>query len=294
MRKFKYTAILFCLISLFSSCITGDYDDCIVYKYPKIYFSYKDDMGNDLLNQYVSSATLYIYDASGNLVYTLPVSEQKMKANNGVQFSDLTEGNYKIVAWANMGKNTSISDVKTLDKSLLKTNSLATESTDPIYYGSETFKLVKGSNADIKIKLNSIHVKFSITVKGLDKLETPKLNLNNLQSTYNFLGKATDATGIEQKPTMAFKEDSKDFYSAFNFFKPKSTLANMILKLSHSQIPNGLTVNINEFIKNKYPNIDISNLNREIKLDMLIEFNGIEAIITIPKWEDKETGTDVQ
>lgn len=294
MRNLKYLIILLCTLVL-TGCLMPE-GDCTQCQYPKVYFSYKDDAGADLLNKYVTSATLYFYDRKGNLVDKQIVSESQIKANEGVSLKDLPQGNYRVIVWANLGNRTNILSPGSVNGTQLKvgsTSSNVQESADALYYGSELFILSAGLNSNIVVNLNSIHVKLSIAVKGLSKTDLPQLHLSYLQSTYNFLGQPIESTSINFTPKATYDESKKSHISSINFLKPKSKLKNMVLKLSHQQLTKAINININEFIQTHYPAVDITNLSKEINLEMLIELDGVSVILTIPDWTDTDTGTEV-
>jgi hypothetical protein len=98
-------------------------------------------MDVDAASEYISEVTVYIYDADGNFVSRLDVSQPVLKANgHRVRVEGLAEGDYQFVVWSGIGNNAyAVSgDTGTMDLfclSLAQSGSKVSSCLPDLYYG---------------------------------------------------------------------------------------------------------------------------------------------------------------
>lgn len=286
--------ILFSLLLILLSSCSKDYcDSCNSAKQIKLFFHYQDKNGVDLLSENINSAILYIYDDYGTLVTTQQVDKKTLEENLGLGIEVPMEGSYSIACWANITDKTIIRNNDRIEDALVEC--VGTSSSDPLYFASSSFVFKKNKKQNIDINFRSKHVKFEVFVKGVKKIGNLSLEIENVFSSYNFSGNPKQASFITLKPFFEYDSSKNLFSASFNFLKPSKVFSrNIILHLIHPSIEGKVyNYDIINYIKDKYPLIDITNLMEETDIKMLIEFQGVDLNITIPDWEDIETGGNV-
>lgn len=288
MEKLKNLTLL-ALVMLLSSCLyqPGNCGKCVS---QKLYFEYKDAAGNDLLNQYVSSARLYIYDDSGAFVKKIDVTNTELSMNDGIELDMASEGLYKVICFANTSSESVITNIDSFSNAKLSLSE-SSKSADPLYYGLANFSVLKNRPENVLVKLNSIHVRFELAVKGFDEDSAPNVEFQKGVSSYNFYGAPIKLSSREHMVLNgAYNSDKKAMVYSFNFLKPASKDRAMNFVLNHESLNEPNTFSLNDFISDKYPNVNIADQLKEIKLEMLIEFKGIDIEISIPDWDSIDTG----
>ncbi len=107
-RKIKVlrtTLLLLSIVSL-SGCFKQDYSIC-----PPGERNVRLDfrlIGEDNFTRHINSVDAYIYDAAGTFLRTERIEEAQLDQHQGM-FLTLTPGDYRMVFWANMDRNTEVS-----------------------------------------------------------------------------------------------------------------------------------------------------------------------------------------
>ncbi len=97
----KQLLSIICII-LMTSCtwVKDDRDDCPTGFWLQLNYSY-NILDVDAAQKYLKDATVYIYDASGNYVKRIDVSQASLQANGQrVQVDGLPEGDYQFLVWS--------------------------------------------------------------------------------------------------------------------------------------------------------------------------------------------------
>lgn len=281
--------ILLLLFILLPSCSKDYCNRCNSADQIKLFFHYKDKNGKDLLSDNINSAMLYIYDEYGTLITTQQIDKKTLEENKGLGVEVPEEGLYQIACWANLTDKTVMRNSDILGDALAE--NVGVSSSDPLYFGSSSFNFKGGIKQNIDINFKSKHVKFQVYVKGINKIGNLGLTLDNVPMSYNFSGTPIQSVYFTLKPLFEYDEINKGFVSNFNFLKPKILNRDITLSLQHPDIAGKTyTYNIIEYVKEHYPSVDITDLSDEVKIRMLIEFQGMDVTVSVPNWEDVETG----
>lgn len=288
MYKFRFILLLLILL-IYPSCI-HDSEDCddISSDNVKLDIEYTDSSGKDLLKEYVYSAKLFIYNQSGDLVGIQDVNDLESNSKS-IGLLVPTEGDFNVVCWANVGENSSLMYIDKQNEAYIEHLS-STLASDPLYYGECSFNFTNGVKQSLKLNLRPIHIKLRLTVKGLESTNKLSVNLTNSLSSYNFDGVPNQNARITLTQTLNYVEQKKGFVANFNVMKPKTINNDMVIKLESSFLSKPLQFNLIDYIREQYPNINISDLYKEIMLDMLIQFDGLDVTISIENWDDINTG----
>lgn len=140
-RALKKLISLICIMSMLScTWVKDDNDDCRYGFWLKLCYTY-NILDVEAAPEYVTEACVYIYDAEGNYVKRLDVSQSLLLANNHlVRVEGLPEGDYQFVVWSGISNSQyAVSgDLQTMSDFRL---SLADQSTNyanelpALYYG---------------------------------------------------------------------------------------------------------------------------------------------------------------
>ena len=126
-----------------TSCawVEDDVDDCPYGFWLNLHYTY-NIMDVEAAPEYISEVTVYIYDADGNYVSSLDVSQSVLKANgHRVRIQGLPEGDYQFVVWSGVGNSAyAVSgDRSTINQfalSLAQPGSSVSSCLPDLYYGN--------------------------------------------------------------------------------------------------------------------------------------------------------------
>lgn len=241
---FFFTTIL---ITLFlPSCCCDFYDDLTKCKTPHLLFSYQADGTEEVLNQYIHSGKLFVYDDKGELYMEKELTTNDLE--EGVYLENIHSGKWDIIAWGNVGSYTKIENNNSLTEAVLSTlpnkeNNLF-QTTDSLYVARFSLN-VKELPKDGKVTLSfaSAHISFDVLIKDFDSFKsnensTIQLAINKAGTQYIFAD-ITKEKPISITPHPFFpilKHSSKEniYRARFELFR----IENM----------DNLTLNINEII----------------------------------------------
>lgn len=92
---------------MMTSCswVKDDIDDCPFGFWLKLHYTY-NILDVDAAPKYVTDAHVYVYDAEGNYIKRIIVTQDMLISNNyRVRVEGLEEGDYQFVVWSGMGSN---------------------------------------------------------------------------------------------------------------------------------------------------------------------------------------------
>lgn len=222
----KYSTIkkisLFLFICLISGCIHEDPETPKEPEEPedppvegvyetKFAFQCLNDQSTDIFSQQITNnanttiqakaVSLYIYNKqTGEIVGQKNISKSDLRKYQGVTLS-FDPGEYEIRCWGNIGSQTIIYNQDKLSNArLTNVKKYPTQGTvvtdDPLYYGSTTLTVPEDGfepgSISGTIHFKSAHLHLSMEFNGKTNM-IPKVEIQNLISTYNFEMKNMDS-----------------------------------------------------------------------------------------------------
>lgn len=128
-----------------TSCtwVEDDVDDCPYGFWLNLHYTY-NIMDVEAASKYISEVTVFIYDADGNYISSLDVSQSVLKANgHRVRIQGLPEGDYQFVVWSGIGNSDyAVSGDRTtmnqFSLSLAQSGTTVSTCLPDLYYGNLT------------------------------------------------------------------------------------------------------------------------------------------------------------
>lgn len=291
--KLRYSFIVLVLF-LLVGCKSEPCKTCVQ---TKVFFTYTDGKGHDLLAQELYGASLYIYNGMGNLVKSVNLSQQAILNPMGVDVELPLDDEYTMVCWGNMGDKSLLESKDNLQNARLKSISNtskqgALSTSDPLYWGFERYYFASkynNSSRVVTVDLKPKHVTFNITVQGFGT-DIPQLAVENALSQYDFYGITSLRTGSTVHANLNLISSLVGYQSTFSVLRPQS-FENMYLSLSSKGKIEPKRINVQDFVHKHYPNLDLTK--DKIEIDILIKYNNLSVEITIPDWKINDTNAGV-
>lgn len=307
MRYIKFITGLLIIMS-FGSCIREDLlTDCICNTQGQfLYFSYKGDGTSEILTEKIKDVDLYVFDHEEKLVLSTVVSSDSLEKNHGTRLN-LPQGEYTLVALANTGERTQVSDLETGDLNMIhfahpgffQDDETMLTGNDPNYLGRIQLS-VEGENVGFRDTMNfeSSHMKVYLEIAGYETTTTP--------------GKQGESLTVEMRnmPCRVFfdnricpqrrnyypeieKQDNKDLYvgQLCTFRLDDKHPAQIALYAVDSAEP-FYTLDVEEFLKDN-PEIDISKQEAELPLRIEIKGKDVSVGVTVPDWSIEDVFPDI-
>lgn len=291
--KLRYSFIVLVLF-LLVGCKSEPCKTCVQ---TKVFLTYNDGRGRDLLAQELSGASLFIYNDMGNLVKSVNLSQQDILNPMGVDVELPLDDEYTLVCWGNIGRNSVLESKDDLQKAKLKSarsasNSTMLATTDPLYFGIEKYYFASKYNNSSRIVMVDLvpkHISFEVTIQGFEA-SVPQLTVEHALSQYNFYGKAVSDKYSTVQPKIDFVSSIQGFQSTFNVLRPQS-LENMYVLLSSAEMIEPKRIDVQKIVREHYPNLDLTK--DKIKIEILIKYSNLSVEITIPDWSTNDTNVGV-
>lgn len=295
-NKFKILIATLSVVVL-TGCFS-DKDYCVSCNATRIVFTYNDSDGENILDKHIRSALLYVYNNKNELVRTQEVSKEELVSKRGVTVDVPLNENYTAVCWAN---KTGLSDVSLQQNS----NSTFIQSTqmtrgnntinshDDLYHGLTTFSFTDGDAAEkrvVELAFKPLHIKMDVVVKGVKQDKLPTFRLSGKMPKFNLKGEIDDLEYKELVPLFKYDDNKGYFRSSFSILNPQS-LDGVVLQAS-TEDTELARIDLKEFTTKNYPTLNLKS-RFEIKIEMLIEFNGVKIDVIVPQWSDSDTGAIV-
>lgn len=253
-------------------------------------FDFSGSNNNQPIEKYINSAKVFVYNSKKELVRTQPVSQEELKNPRGIELDIPLGEEYTAVCWANVGSNTSIQGSENLTSSKVQTVGGITS--DNLYYGVSSFHFGSNSQAEqrlVRMDFKSAHIKMNISVKGFAEA-FPRIRIEGLQAIYDLQGNGVSEFSHFFMPEVAYDNTEKAYSARLSILKPQS-IDKTIIKVSHAG-NDPIAINLKQFLSNYYPNINLSS-GKEVVIDLVVEYNGVNVTVTIPNWNSNDTSTNV-
>lgn len=170
------TFLFVCLSAIVVSCdsIKDSLKDCVYDTNIAIKFDYYGDesQGNNVLEKYIFSSELYIYDSNGKLFLHHSVAQDDLLSRHVVK---LPSGSYTLVNVGNVGNKSKVTGVKFmtsgkispkgyLDNTLIDTN-------DKLYFSSQEINVPKGgklneTSKNVTVEFKAATIQLYVISKG--------------------------------------------------------------------------------------------------------------------------------
>lgn len=281
MQKTKYIISLIVILCCFS-CIKEDLDNCPT---TRLFFSYLADSDTEVLEQYIASAHLFVYNDKKELVMTKSLSQKELIQKEGVGLV-LPQGRYHAVCWGNIRANTEMSQYNSLSSGLITTAGFLSnekiETSDALYWGEQEIRIEsKEAVSDTHLlKFRSAHINLSINVYGVD--EAVAITVHNLMPQYNFMMDPMQPYETVYTPEVTFLPEEKGYRSYLHTlrFKTRNPIA-IEVKTEAMDVPYRLE--LSKFLETFYPHVLLEE-RQEVTIPIVIQFDGLDITATIPEW----------
>ncbi|WP_304287362.1 FimB/Mfa2 family fimbrial subunit [Porphyromonas uenonis] len=177
------------LMALLSSCVYEDLSKC---PEPRLRFVYNADGSDNVLPNYIKDGHLYIYDESGAVCYTKQLTRQDLA--EGIQLPVLTFAQYRVIAWANVTKQSQIARPDTLaqaDITAQPDDKGIYRGTDSLYRAELSLDLRSASQGEYTVPFSSAHIGLDVVVKGYDAFHPgagePRIEILSGGTHYTFV-----------------------------------------------------------------------------------------------------------
>ena len=271
-----------------------------------LYFSYKGDGAPEILAEKIKKVDLYVFDHEEKLVVSSEISSDQLEKDHGTELQ-LSKGEYTVVALANKGERTQVSDLNTGNLDMIhfahpgffQNDETKLTGNDPNYLGRIQLS-VEDETADIKetVGFASSHLKVYIEIAGYDTKTTPgkqgeqlKVVMENMPCRVFFDNRICPQQR-DYYPEME-KQENKDLYvGQLCTFRMTENHPVQIVLYAGESAESFYTLDIEEFLKDN-PEIDLTK--QEAELPLRIEFNGkdVGVSVTVPNWDIEDVFPDI-
>lgn len=294
--KIKYTSIFLLIAFGLASCIKEDRSDCPVYfAKANIAFEYYADGNTNVIGEYLNSVNLYVYNKrSGKLVKQYKFEDEEQLQQKAFNLEGLVPGDYLFIAWGNMTDETSIKDPEQISTAQIGStnffegNKVITN--DALYYSKGEFNLHEYKSRSFKMKLESANIRFEISVSGIAKL--PTIKVDNLASAFDMNNNPVGTEDFSYHPHVAYDDVKNIYFTTFNVLRPKDLIDSKI-QLSYPEGTSSFVQDVNEFIKNNLPQINLQT-TQEILIRMHLVITESEITVTVPDWKFEDSGSGIE
>ncbi|WP_297114651.1 FimB/Mfa2 family fimbrial subunit [uncultured Porphyromonas sp.] len=265
------------LMALLSSCVYEDLSKC---PEPRLRFVYNADGSDNVLPNYIKDGQLYMYDESGAVCYTQQLTRRDLA--EGIQLPVLTFAQYRVIAWANVTKQSQIANPDQLakaDLTALPDDKGIYRGTDSLYRAELLLDLRDTPQGEYIVPFSSAHIGLDVVVKGYDTFHpgagAPQIEILSGGMHYNFV---EHPAGIPlpdaYKPFVPYVGHSErdDMYRArFDLFRFTDAQA-PTLRLTDSKTGKEIvSIRISDYLKSH--NLTFDKLH-EANLPIMITFTG--------------------
>ena len=288
MKRFEKILLLLLIISVNTSCIKEDLDDC---EKTRLTFIYKGDGQEDIFHTKINKVDLYVFDTDHHLVTTKVLNQSTLKKHQGTKLN-LPSGQYHLVAVGNAGERTTIKDIQcgSLQNIMAMHPNQDKDKVpgqDPLYMGCHVIEVLKDRWSDHTVEFKSSHLKVSVEVRGVGYAGTgraanPSVSvvLKNVYPHTNFTNESCGEL-CAHHPEFVFDENTHVMQSTdLNIFRYKGGCA-MVIEVLNREGNVIASKSIAEFLREN-PKVDI--YKQEALLPLLIEFTPLQVEIRLPEW----------
>lgn len=279
------------LLFLFPSCTEEKLGGCPDLS---VHLEYLADGSTNVLQKYIANATYYIYNEQGGLVQKGKLSPDQLNRPCGFQLK-LNPGKYHFVCWGNLEHYCRIDHEEQLEQAHVCTAQEHAEglpySFDPLYFSEADVTITDVDKvAEITPRFHGAHITIWLYVKGFEETDEqgriipPSFFLGDFGSECDFHGE-TCGKQITYFPESVYDEEEQVIMAYCHlprFDEQTASQVHLYSGVDHQLIE---TVDLREFISSN--NIRLTG-KEEIDIPILLEFNDLDCVVTLPDWDEEE------
>lgn len=270
------------LLFILTGCMKENRDNCPVSTH--ILFHYQADGESNVIDEYIESGTLFVFNAQGDLAEKISVSTKQLHTD-GV-FLTLPFGEYRLVCWGNVNGHTEITGSENLKNMRIHspgfTASTPILTNDALYTGSIPLTVRKGVDDQVeRLDFRAAHINLEIYVRSSVQ---PVIQVDHLMPQYNGLMEETQPFETTYIPSVSYTEEHEVFGALLNVFRFKNDNPIMInVELPGLPWASAISISLKDFMAQQVPPLTVED-KQEVTIPILIEFDGLAVICKIPEW----------
>lgn len=285
MKKLCFLITVMILSSTLISCEIHDDIDISVKRKAIVYLQYNYNNGEHESMEEVQSIRLFIFNKkSGCLYRDTTLSREAFLQDTGAMQTYISNGEYDMVSWGNVGHGSSVS-AKTINDAVVD---ISEQGADILMYGHVETSVMKGDSLRFNINLFKSVYKINVSIEGIDFLDNPNdffFGLTNYSSlTFSNL------PGGEMKmykPDLVYDHTTGTITGSF--FTPYFP-SDVPIKLGvYCDTTSFYGKTLFETTVKRYMQMP-PKTGQDVEIDVQITLNGSGATISISDWE----GTIIQ
>ena len=277
------------IIALFLVSCVDDDDDCLDDQLnARIEFNYRGNGDTNVLERYITSGYLFIYNADKKYVKSMFLSlEEVLK---GVDLALPGTGKYYLMSWANVGEYTELLNKTKLETLKLTHKHDLTVTSDRVYYGLTEIELTDNDVSTNRIVKRTMHYKsghinVEVNIHNATELK-PIIHFKNVLNDLNYQGHhlqtLTSYTIRTKNEIVDGQAVKRAEFSTLRFTKSNSILVEV---LNEENGENILSENLMGLLDEE----DLSKLEKEeVTLILNLNMNGDVIELSLEVWEDSE------
>ena len=297
MTKVLKTIPLLCLLATaVAGCIDEDRAGCLTEQPVRLVFRYTAEGDENVVDRYISSAHVSVFDGEGKLVDVLNAGKEELLSEQGVLLPIKEPGQYSVVCWGNAADNTEITMGGTLETSTVQhpnyTRGMPVPTHDPLYYSLTPITVSGTGEQQDNARFICAYIGMDIYIKPSVAMTRaavpPVVEVHNLTPRYDFGMNPLDAFSATSHPTVEMDEERGMYAAHLNVLRFTDEENPTEIEIKDS--PGGESIcrlKLKEFMQEQTPPISVAG-EKEVRIPVLIDYSGLEVTVTLPAWTGEE------
>jgi len=297
MAKVLKTISVLCLLILTATgCIDDDRGTCPPEQLVRLVFHYTAEGGQNVVDKYIGTANIAVFDSKGNLVDALQVSKEQLLDPQGVLLPVKEAGEYSVVCWGNRGDNTEVTMGSSMETSTVQhpnyTNGTPVPTHDPLYYSLTSVTASQTEEVQGKTEFVCAYVGLDIYIKTPETTTrataTPVVEVHNLTPQYDFRMNPVNPFSQTYYPQTVFDTEKGLYAAHLNVLRFTDEENPTEIEIKDSG--NGKTIyrmKLKEFMQAQEPPLSVAG-NTEVRVPVLIDCSGLNVTVTLPQWGSED------
>lgn len=317
LQRIFFLVIVIQLFLMTSCGIAENREDCdfntrVTYRYMK-----ENPIGENLLPLYIHNLSIYVFDERDVLIYTDSILVSELSAQYDSEIN-LPEGEYTLIAWGNKAGVSRVNEVETgkttrkemelfLDQTSMQSAAgLPFGESERLYYGHQTFAVVKNMGSRVNMDMAHSHCVLNVTAKWKNRNTIPNetadyyMLLKGIPSRCSFLpGYVADDIRLHL-PTFRFENDLIS-HSTHADIQAGSHLVGQFVTYRYGNDSHPLLsihtkdkqvmkeINLRTFFRDRGIELD-TNLRQEFTIEILIDVENNTVSVALLEAGDWEEG----
>lgn len=250
-------------------------------------FQYNADGKENVIDSYIHTALLYIYDKNGKLCSTLSVTKSQL-VHEGVKLN-LPFGQYTLVSWGNIGKHTVVTHNELLKTGRISTpefnNRSVIPTNDSLYQSRLEFVVEEQiKNKSIKnnvLHFNSAHIRLEIYVRSLFK---PHILVHNLMPEYNLMMGETQPFQSTYTPIVEYLSEEEVYATLFYVYRFRNDNPIQVeISIPRDPSISCIIIDLEKYMAEQDPPLLVEGI-QEVTIPLLIELHKLGISYKFPEW----------